>query len=256
MLVTGCGGGDTTTIIQNGGATTTVSQGETDPVLFPSHCTDQAFQPVEIVLSCGDAQLRIEDLTWTGWDASTATGHGSLTYPTCPPNVALADCTTRGSAATTVTLDQPQYCANVKHHIFTRLHSVAPTATGTGGDGNALADFTRPFGCALLDSAATTKTPPATTRSTQGGVTIAKPSADDYHQPLRVWPTYSEPTKGGLAALFLTNNPGDCAALTAKFEDAPIGVQQFVDRAASEPRLQDTPISNAMLVYCQKFSGG
>jgi hypothetical protein len=79
-------------------------------------------------------------------------------------------------------------------------------------------------------------------------------TADEYHLPLRRWPIYTVQTKDGMAALFLTNNPNDCGALIERFEDAPISVRQFVDRAATEPRLKDDPISTAMLFYCQKFN--
>jgi hypothetical protein len=102
----------------------------------------------------------------------------------------------------------------------------------------------------------TTTVPTAPTAAALGSEHIPNPTANDYREPLSVWPAFDDQTKGALAALFLNNNPIDCGALIEKFEDAPIGVQQFVDRAANEPRLQDEPISSAMLVYCQKFSGG
>ena len=118
-------------------------------VFFPSKCTHKDFQPVGIIITCADVALRIEGLSWSSWDRLTATGQGSLTYPNCGPGVAIAFCNTRDSSATTVTLYRPRFCANAKFNAFTRLHSVAPTATGTWGDGNALADFISPFPCKL-----------------------------------------------------------------------------------------------------------
>jgi hypothetical protein len=44
----------------------------------------------------------------------------------------------------------PALLPYVKHNSFTRLHSVAPTATGTFGDNSVLADFFQPFPCKLL----------------------------------------------------------------------------------------------------------
>jgi hypothetical protein len=73
-----------------------------------------------------------------------------MTYPNCDPSVAIADCNTRAAVPTTITLDTPRYCPYVKHNSFTRMHSVAPTATGTWGGSNTLADYYQPFPCKLL----------------------------------------------------------------------------------------------------------
>ena len=75
-----------------------------------------------------------------------------MSYPNCDPSVPIYACTTRASVPTTITLDIPRYCPYVKHNSFTRLHSVAPTATGTWGDSNSLADFYSPFPCKMLKS--------------------------------------------------------------------------------------------------------
>lgn len=120
------------------------------PVYFPSHCSDKAFQPVGIVVTCADFQLRIENLTWSAWDTLSATGQGTMTYPNCDPSVPIYACTTRAAVPTTITLGVPRYCPYVKHNSFTLLHSVAPTATGTWGDNNSLADYYQPFSCKLL----------------------------------------------------------------------------------------------------------
>ena len=44
-------------------------------------------EPSSIVLTCADAGLRIEGLTWTEWTASAA-GHGTLWENQCVPNCA------------------------------------------------------------------------------------------------------------------------------------------------------------------------
>jgi hypothetical protein len=45
-------------------------------------------QPTEIVLACADAGIGVENMTWTGWESSAATGHGSLWENLCQPNCA------------------------------------------------------------------------------------------------------------------------------------------------------------------------
>jgi|SRR5689334_12028778 len=45
-------------------------------------------EPSSIVLTCADAGLRIEGLTWTEWTASAAAGHGTLWENQCVPNCA------------------------------------------------------------------------------------------------------------------------------------------------------------------------
>jgi hypothetical protein len=118
---------------------------------FPSRCTDRAFQPPGIIVTCADTALRIEGITWTTWDAFTAIGNGMLTYPDCATDVAIAFCHSRGASPTTVTLFRPRYCVNVRHNYFTRLRSVAPNAVGPYAVGTALTDFTAAFeGCKLL----------------------------------------------------------------------------------------------------------
>ena len=59
-----------------------------------------------------------------------------MTYPNCDPSVALADCSTRATVPTMITLDTPRYCPYVKHNSW--------------GDSNALADYYQPFSCKLL----------------------------------------------------------------------------------------------------------
>jgi hypothetical protein len=40
------------------------------------------------VITCADAGLGVEHLTWSAWTASTATGKGSLWLNLCTPNCA------------------------------------------------------------------------------------------------------------------------------------------------------------------------
>jgi hypothetical protein len=111
----------------------------------PSACINKAVMPPSIILSCGDAQLRLEQLTWSSWERLIANGQGALTYPNCLPPTPVSDCNTREAVPAAVQLFRPRYCANVKHNSFTRAHVEAPTALFEPSR-----SFTQPFPCKLL----------------------------------------------------------------------------------------------------------
>lgn len=103
-------------------------------VYFPSKCSDKAFEPVQIVITCADFQLRIDGLNWSNWDAQSATGQGTMSYPNCDPSVAIAFCNTRASVPTTVTLDIPRYCptsSTTASPACTRWRQQQPEPSGT-----------------------------------------------------------------------------------------------------------------------------
>ena len=45
-------------------------------------------RPASITLTCGDGQAGVENMTWTTWNASTATGKGDYFEDPCVPNCA------------------------------------------------------------------------------------------------------------------------------------------------------------------------
>jgi hypothetical protein len=45
-------------------------------------------RPASITLTCGDGQAGVENMTWTTWSASTATGKGDYFEDPCVPNCA------------------------------------------------------------------------------------------------------------------------------------------------------------------------
>ncbi len=45
-------------------------------------------EPSSIVLACADDGVRIEGLSWAGWTATTARGHGTLWENQCVPDCA------------------------------------------------------------------------------------------------------------------------------------------------------------------------
>jgi hypothetical protein len=228
-LLVGCGGGDTTTIIQQAPPTTSVPP--TGQAQAAAVCGEITFanSPTTIVV------LR-------GAECSEAI------------NVASLYAASTGSSRWQCALAHEPFD---KYTLPDGTQGIIGFSCGYGqASGNLRAAPHAFIGVTTRTAPAPSTTPTEASGLAPGSEHIANPTASDYREPLSVWPTYDVQTKGSLSALFIENNPNDCGALSERFEDAPIGVQQFVDRAANEPRLQDDPISNAMLVYCQKFSGG
>jgi len=48
-------------------------------------------EPPSIILACGDAGAGVQDLTWTNWTSSTATGNGLLWENLCVPSCAAGE---------------------------------------------------------------------------------------------------------------------------------------------------------------------
>ena len=113
------------------------------PVFIYPRCTKgiRAFEPPTITLACADLILRLEQLTWTGWDSRIAYAQGVLTYPSCPATDPTAVCKMQASFPATVSLFRPRYCTKQKHNYFTRVHWVA------SGANPGVADLTLPFPC-------------------------------------------------------------------------------------------------------------
>src|SRR6266516_2463216 len=52
-------------------------------------CQSPSFEPVEIFLTCGDRNVRLENLRWESWTRTRATGIGTLVYNDCIPYFAI-----------------------------------------------------------------------------------------------------------------------------------------------------------------------
>jgi hypothetical protein len=48
-------------------------------------------EPSVIILACADAGIGVQDLTWTSWTASSATGHGVLWENECVPTASCGE---------------------------------------------------------------------------------------------------------------------------------------------------------------------
>jgi hypothetical protein len=109
VVVAGCGGGQspekagarsstsvgvhaaTTSTSPPSGTTSTSNAGTsaTEPVdnqiSVYGNCTNPSVEPSEVVLTCADYGVLVEDIHWTSWTASSAAGEGTLVYNTCMP---------------------------------------------------------------------------------------------------------------------------------------------------------------------------
>ena len=47
-------------------------------------------QPDEIVVTCADAGVMVDNITWTSWTANRARGTGTLVWNTCLPETCVA----------------------------------------------------------------------------------------------------------------------------------------------------------------------
>jgi hypothetical protein len=82
-------------------------------ILAVVNCKRGAEQPASgLVLRCDGSKLRLKSLEWTGWNANTTTGRGTL----------------NGRPAT-VTLSRPRECSELDGFIYTR--ATVKTATRT-----------------------------------------------------------------------------------------------------------------------------
>jgi hypothetical protein len=113
-----------------------VTPGNVQPqsnVLVSDDCGTQndegLYEPATIQLTCGDAEDVANDLTWSQWGQTTATGHGSVNEVSCVP-----DCANGKDIAypVNVTLSSPVKAGNGKEYFayvtlaFTGSHPGKP----------------------------------------------------------------------------------------------------------------------------------
>lgn len=87
-------------------------------------------EPTEIVLTCADAKLRVEELDWATWDKNLALANGYLVYPDCPPRVPLYRCQRYAHDRVSFKLFQPEYCRHFGVRYFAQgmvIDESAPT---------------------------------------------------------------------------------------------------------------------------------
>lgn len=188
---------------------------------------------------CPTLRTCLRDIRWDEYTAERAVGIGIGPAPGCDPRVAAQEKLCEQATPIGIELSEPDVAcgeAYFTHLVMFDNQFELRQDLGRCDEYTMVAPPTAP----------TAPTPPA-----PGSEHIENPTADDYRNPISLWPVLDDQTQLELAILFLENNPTDCGELIEAAEDAPFGVTDWVDRAANEPRLQDDLISQAMLVYCQ-----
>jgi hypothetical protein len=112
-------------------------------VYFPSSCTNTKYKPTHVIIACGDAALRVNQLTWKHWGAKTATGKGVGATNTCNPSCAQGKFEHDPAK---VRLSRPKLCASVDRTVFTRLELTFTAGRPFGINRST----TFPFPCSLL----------------------------------------------------------------------------------------------------------
>lgn len=109
------------------GITPTPAQSQT----FFHGCGNQNLvEPAEIVLTCADAKLRVEELDWTHWESDQALADGYLVHPDCPSKVPLYKCQHYAHDPVKFELFQPEYCSHFGARYFSQgmvIDESAPT---------------------------------------------------------------------------------------------------------------------------------
>jgi hypothetical protein len=85
-------------------------------------------EPVEVVLTCADAKLRVEALEWLRWDSEGALATGTLIYPNCPSKVPLVRCHNYAHDPVRFKLLRPAFCRRYGAWVFTQALVVDESA--------------------------------------------------------------------------------------------------------------------------------
>lgn len=103
-------------------------------VNFVVGCSGSVYQPAKIALTCADGKVVFyADRGWEKWDSSSASTHGTLTFPDCPSSVPLYACQDYAEDEAVVHLWRPVYCPTVDSWQFTRLRVIDLESAGPIG---------------------------------------------------------------------------------------------------------------------------
>jgi hypothetical protein len=102
---------------------------------------ERNFEPPILFVLCTAVHLQIQQLSWTAWDATSATAQGLWVEVGC---VSSPDFTCETPPAT-LTMLRPRYCINLHYNVFTKAAIQAPTAV----DPNSR-QYTQGFPCKVL----------------------------------------------------------------------------------------------------------
>jgi hypothetical protein len=86
--------------------------------VWVTNCTHESYKPATLILACGDGNSFLQNLSWSTWSTTHATGKGSFVEDSCTPNCASGKAE---KFATTIALSKPKKCAKKPHRVFDDL---------------------------------------------------------------------------------------------------------------------------------------
>jgi hypothetical protein len=89
-----------------------------------TNCNTAQYKPSSITIACGDGNTFVENLKWSSWTQTSASGKGIYAFNDCKPDCVSGHLKT---FATAVKLSHAQRCPKQKHMVFTDM---ALTFTG------------------------------------------------------------------------------------------------------------------------------
>lgn len=92
--------------------------------------------PATIVIACADGGIGLQDLHWTAWGATSATGTGTLWLNLCTPDCALGTIAHYRAEVTLSTVVR-----GTSGPAFTQVSLVYPGASPTDASGAVLSEF-------------------------------------------------------------------------------------------------------------------
>jgi hypothetical protein len=92
--------------------------------------------PATIVIACADGGIGLQDLHWTAWSATSATGTGTLWLNLCTPDCALGTIAHYRAEVTLSTVVR-----GTSGPAFTQVSLVYPGASPTDASGAVLSEF-------------------------------------------------------------------------------------------------------------------
>jgi len=87
------------------------------------NCGLKQYKPRQIILSCGDAGIRVDHLKWSSWTSTKAVATGSYTENACSPNCAAGHTVSR---PVKVTLFARGICPGQPGHVFANARFAFP----------------------------------------------------------------------------------------------------------------------------------
>lgn len=97
---------------------------------FTSSSVKRLVRPKSVIIACGDANTRLDNLKWSSWGTATAAATGQDTWNTCVPYCAASK--KWDSTAATVTLSHPVATSHGPLFGLLTVHTAMLHAPGSG----------------------------------------------------------------------------------------------------------------------------